>query len=697
MPEFDIHINTADPPSPTQTVDGIAIAALPFIECFFVTCIVYTYVQAKRNGSVSYRPAHATALMCAGAAVHVLSTFVSNGHLNAVAWFRAVQNAHCPLWDFWGKFVFGFSVWFYGLLLHQLRWIHALRNVGGNARVVWENDNMTGYAKPHEQRVGPKGEYHFTMAQQQHTGDLARIAMRHRYATFLVTFGVIVLIAGAVELFHATEYNEAHRTCYTKPVMKLVMVTWIFGSMGVLIWLLVVLRRRTRQIAVARICSGLHESQRLLIVCTASLLLLLLINMTGMLIYSVPRTVYTLMLAAMYMYSVVTMYHISFKAATDSDDEVERAVHNINFSTVWGLPTLRNVLLNYVENASGERDLQLAAGCNKMLIGISQENWSTMKQTFFAKILHPDDVLAQHSTTQEAIEIARETNDQGVFCIDDDDDDFLDDDGARARRSDDADTSIPLDEAELDGAQQYNSTHVCRAELARFVRHVERVFGLLHTSPQPSPAYMLSKACEVIALYFPADLRHEQCSLAGAQTPRAVIDTDADDAGSSEDTIAISTEDDAECEASAEAMPPPEDAQAGPAIPPQTTAVPATDKQLFDQVERVFTKTQLQRASAKSNKIDTDAFLQMMPTRMRVQHVLPVHMPVLHRVYAIVISGDVACLVEVLRFLRFMHNVTAALIERHYFRRALSNSQLIKRYEVLLRQDVLNNVYSLDV
>lgn len=663
MPRYVIVFDTDRGPGPTEPVDYLALVGVLLFWGFCAAVLWRVYQAAAKQQYAARTQVIATTLMCAGAAIHVLATFVGNGHLESFEWFLRVQNMHCPLWDFWGRFVCGFSVWFFGLMLHQMYWIRTLSDLGaGDADVELE---QSASAKSQLRGSG----YVFAGPTNSTTQSYGSF-LTQRFLTARVVgvfmFGVITAIALAVELTHGTTYNPEHHSCYTVLWVKIVLTAWIFTSMGALIWMLIVLRRKTRHIGFLRVCSGLDQSQRLLYACTGTLLILLSINMSGLLTYSVPRTVYTLTLAAMYAYSIYTM-HVITKILCRADDNVERAAKCMTFSTVWNFAALRSRLLRYVECAASERDLRYAAGVNKLLVSIRVQDTRDRKHTLYRKLHHPGTALETMANASYAENLA-DASGEANFCIADEEDDAFEDGESGEKQSNLYDNVLLAENHEFDAQEQESVTHVSRKDLCRFIRAVYGVDQLTKQSPRPPSSRVLSVASRIVSEFFPVNLSRPAQAAASETLEgiEAVVDGVPSDS----------------------ALPPPADGFGDSEESVQ---------QLYLNIERTCTLAALERNQHRAQVIPFQDFLEMIPDRKRLQHLVSADVSDLHAVYDVIISGSVNRVNTVLQFIYAMQTVCRTLIETHYYPRALCNTDLAQQYERMLRERIASTGTELSV
>lgn len=256
------------PIEPSTAVDMLVLFITNLTLLFLLAAIFYVIWRRHDLLVLMIGPVF-VAVMCTGAFIHVLSHFLSNGHLDtrAFVWARTV---HCPLWDFWGEYFFGFGVWYTALFLRVFTWYISLNNSRKTLGISSTRLNML----------------------------LLRGSM-------VVSFGVLIaIICLAVEAFGGTRYDESLGYCNTGLVARIAVVTWLVFCC-VMLWFALALLWSTRTTRV----STYAEMRDVILASTFVLLLLTVMNVSGWTSLAYGRMVDTLLLEGLYIFSVMRLLY----------------------------------------------------------------------------------------------------------------------------------------------------------------------------------------------------------------------------------------------------------------------------------------------------------------------------------------------------------------------------------------------------
>ncbi len=352
MPEYRVQfvLNTNVPPDPTRPLDWLifveVVVCVVFLLCIAIFAIHPRSKEYIRTGSSPW----AFILICTGAVCHITAAFVSNAHLNSYGWFEIMRNFYCPFWDIWIKFVFGFAVWYTGMINRLTHWLAVLaimhptssninqlsldvflgedgmygdgdeggdtnsrnsetfiRRSAYNANV---NDDYRDSANDVFRQYAGETEYgdgisHVRMSSR---GSSRERLFYAKWKWFTLTFIILVAvgIASGASMVEHNSFNSELRMCMSTVSTHVALVIWLIGASVFMYYLLYKLHAAT-QSETLRERVAIQAVSTALLVAVICLVLLILINVSGIAVFWWGRAFDTSLVIFMYMFSILRL------------------------------------------------------------------------------------------------------------------------------------------------------------------------------------------------------------------------------------------------------------------------------------------------------------------------------------------------------------------------------------------------------
>lgn len=319
--DVHIHFDTDRAPDPTNWGDWVVLGVVVLSILIISVIAIMVTKHRKKQVFLIKHPWHIV-LMCIGATVQIAAAFVSNGHLLSYEWFRTVMNLHCPLFDYWLQYAFGFGLWYYAMVGRILTWllIFHTKLVGGN------NVRKRSIVK----------------------------------AVVGLGFEIwVICICMAVEISGASQVDPNFGWCMSDWKYKANLILWLL-TCCVFMWAaMIVLRKRGQKKAMAY-----TQTFQSLLLWTLFFIPMLLVNVSGVLSYWWGRDIFTLGTAFMHVFALVrlTSYPLSRVCSKYYDDrlELEKYFNEITENDRILLSDAEKILWIkelFIDHAKTEKDL----------------------------------------------------------------------------------------------------------------------------------------------------------------------------------------------------------------------------------------------------------------------------------------------------------------------------------------------------
>lgn len=269
MPTIDIHIHyDIVRPMDETTMADWCVFALCIIASAVLGMFVVAVIMYRNRDLMRMRDPISIILMCIGGIIHIWAAFFSNGHLNSVGNFIFFMTMHCPLFDFWMPYVFGFSIWYIGMCKRMTNMFMILNmGIQGGERT-----------------------------------QLMREALQLLFVGIIFFF--IVIICALVEILHGSSVMEEYGWCLASIYYKLGVILWIFVCWCIMLFLVISMYKREEKVTTAY-----YETRNAFIVCTVFLVVLAILNFFGILTFWWGRSIYTSLIIFLYVFSVVCLVY----------------------------------------------------------------------------------------------------------------------------------------------------------------------------------------------------------------------------------------------------------------------------------------------------------------------------------------------------------------------------------------------------
>ena len=692
--DFDTNI----PPQGTKTLDYVTVVFVMLFELLMCACMIgmYYYGRSKRESRVQLSIANAC--RCIGAGIHVFSTMMTNGHLTSFVMFEQLRNVHCTLWDFLGQFLFGFAVWFFGMVLHQVRWIALLEdlrdtmtnNASFNHVAYSDGRTLLGYSGKAPVRHTDYSFAAFRSLREKIAGSLRL----YQWLSFTCVFGVIFSIVLVAEFTQASRFDPQLDACYTHPIMKLVLVLWIFGTIVALFVLTSVLLRSTRTIGFMRHTAGVYGMLQVLALCIVAFAIMTVMNFFGLLVFSVGRCIDLWILMFMYAFSVIRMNWLEIVVSDRSKINIESMALAMTFDKAWEHARLRQIILEYIMTSeyhlsyrgSGNKldtPFDVYSGRSNMLRFLSERYVHAHDMSTLALLSQQDASTGRLHGVGDSTSLDNHGVDSSMFVLEDDDDI-------------DEDAGVGVSKSAV-------------AASASFDAYTESAYDFASSSPDQRLLHQLDP--ETIALFVGTvqniEDREAQGMLVEGEVFRCCISiihkffqvrpgTDIDAhkhyATTRAGDVHIGDEDDDTVDVSLEAAAP--EPSSVPSIvvsePSDTTAEDDLDES--ERASEFVNKVALDMKEAMlqsdmdndSNSISYNCYKMYFDDATRARHVIPVNPQLLGRVWSIVNLCDESRESELMRFVRACQYACLNLIELFYFARCRVNTGIKIEYQRIL-------------
>ena len=691
--DFDTNV----PPQETGPLDYVTVVFVALFELLMCVCMVGMYYYGRNNRESRVQLSIANACRCIGAGIHVFSTMMTNGHLTSFVVFEQLRNVHCTLWDFLGQFLFGFAVWFFGMVLHQVRWIALLEDLRDTMTNATSFNHVSypggrtllGYSGKAPVRNTDYSFAAFRSLREKIAGSLRL----YQWLSFGCVFGVIFSIVLVAEFTQASRFDPQLDACYTHPIMKVVLVMWIFGTIVALFVLTSVLLRSTRTIGFMRHTAGVYGMLQVLALCIVAFAIMSVMNFVGVLVFSVGRSIDLWILMLMYAFSVVRMNWLEIVVSDRSKINIESMALALTFDKAWEHARLRQIILEYImaseyhlsyrgNGTKLDMALDVYSGRSDMLRFLSERYAHAHDMSTLALMAHRDTSAGWTQSLGDSAPL----DDVGVGASEfvlEDEDDIEDNAGANASNTTTVATAPPSMYMELDqestpsGPEQLLMRQLDPEMIALFVGTVQNMedreaqgmlaegdvfrccVSIIHKFFQVRPgadtAVQMHQArvCEQVAcgndeLDDTVDVALNSPSVETAPTPSIVV-------SSPDDGVADDMD---ESERVSEYV----------------------NKVAIDMREAMLRSDM----DGDSSCISYNSYKMCFDDTTRARHVIPVSPQLLGRVWSIVILDDESRESELIRFVRACQYACLNLIELFYFARCLVNTGIKIEYQRIL-------------
>lgn len=327
---ISVFIDTDRPPDPLAASDFVAATEVVLFVLANFIVMISVVVNRNKLGMRFVRP-WAVYLMTFGGSVHVISLFISNGYLADLWFMNYLRIMWCPLWDFVVSFGLGYNPWFVALSGRIYTWISVLRAVlmpntdsERSAHVVRPsvNSGIGGGGGGGVMRNNSTFDMHNFPSYSIWIG--RRVKQRAMSVLFFVAIASPIYILCAVVIgVKATQYDPHTQWCVTTLTAKLLLLTWLAGTVAVMIILLMMVRR-LRHIPLV-----LYDNTWMSIVVGVNMLLLLIIvNISGISVTWWGRFVDINLLMFMYGSSLALLMFNAYEDMEGENDSWKREMMN---------------------------------------------------------------------------------------------------------------------------------------------------------------------------------------------------------------------------------------------------------------------------------------------------------------------------------------------------------------------------------
>ncbi|MBS1585449.1 MAG: hypothetical protein JSS82_07860 [Bacteroidetes bacterium] len=307
--------DTDHPPDPTVESDIIVAAEVCLFLIINFTAIVCVLVYRK-NYRIRFARPWSLCFMILGGSIHIVSVFISNGYFNSFWFFDFLRTVWCPLWDFWMSFAFGYNSWVLSHTQPMYMWYTYMKTQQsiGNAQImhrsVCKDRPDLGIETPEDDYLGDEIEKRNTK-------------MNGENALFLILTGApIFVICCIVSFADATEYDEHTGWCETVLAAKILLLCWISGTIIILITLLAITRKIIRKHPTLKMHYMAYEERKLsLVVGLNILIVLILINISGISVSWWGRFIDINLLMIMYLVSFFVLIHPAFSDWSNAEEQ----------------------------------------------------------------------------------------------------------------------------------------------------------------------------------------------------------------------------------------------------------------------------------------------------------------------------------------------------------------------------------------
>lgn len=267
-----VNIMSDLPPEAVMWADFLILVCVACSCSFLLLCMPLALLRRHLPSMQVVRP-WTIVLSCTGAIMHIVGEYVSNAHLNEYTWYEAVRNAHCPLWDFWVKYM-GFDLWFMGTAGRMISWYFVLQY-----EVLPASQELTD-ASSYRCKYGPSRSSVATLISVSFLG------------------APLFVLCTVVELMRGTVFDSELQWCITQLPYAVALVSCLAFCVAALLIILRVLRRYRRQSLVSY-----GQTRDSTVIGIGFLLALVLCNRLGVSVWWWGRALTTGLVIALYMSS----------------------------------------------------------------------------------------------------------------------------------------------------------------------------------------------------------------------------------------------------------------------------------------------------------------------------------------------------------------------------------------------------------
>ncbi len=301
MPDITIHIKyeTMRPLDRTNPADWCVLAV-----CITATAILVGFLLAaskyRNRPNIKIKNYNSIILMCIGSIIQIWAVFISNGHLVSIKFFQMLMTLHCPVFDFWLPYVFGFSFWYIGLCQRM------------SSHVLIFSMGIMGGTK----------------------NKIARNTIK--FVLIWTIYIFIVLTCIVLEITQGSHVDKKYHWCTANLYFKGAVIIWI-SSCTILMWVMIIMLSKRKE----KITTSYYETRNSLIVCTSFLIVLTCLNFMGILTFWWGRSIYTILIASMYVFSIwclvykpIYTYMFKSRAEIYEMEDIYREISDNNVYTI---------------------------------------------------------------------------------------------------------------------------------------------------------------------------------------------------------------------------------------------------------------------------------------------------------------------------------------------------------------------------
>lgn len=316
---ISVFIDTDRPPDPLAASDFVASTEVALFVLANFIVMISVVVNRNKLGMRFVRP-WAVYLMTFGGSVHVVSLFISNGYMADLWFMNYLRIMWCPLWDFVVSFGLGYNLWFVALSGRIYTWISVLRAV---LMPSTDSERAVHVVRP-AARYGADGTIDLHNFPNYSTWIGRRLKQRAMSVLFFVAIASPIYIICAVVIgVKATQYDPQTQWCVTTFTAKLLLLTWLAGTVAVMIILLMMVRR-LRHIPLV-----LYDNTWMSIVVGVNMLLLLIVvNISGISVTWWGRFVDINLLMFMYGSSLALLMFNAYEDMEGENNSWKREMMN---------------------------------------------------------------------------------------------------------------------------------------------------------------------------------------------------------------------------------------------------------------------------------------------------------------------------------------------------------------------------------